>query len=174
MKITWTKPKSAELTEYQRGYADLVPEGDLCSVLERNAQTTSQRMTSLSPEKLRYRYAEGKWSIPQILVHVIDTERIFAYRILRIARGDKTPLPGYEQDDYAQTCRADERNFRDIVDEFLSVRNATLSLLKSLNDQELSLTGNSNNKEVSVRTLCYMLAGHEIHHLNVINEKYLK
>ena len=174
VQVLWTKPEPSELTAYQRGYADLVPAGDLPLLLENSASKNSQLLSSLSPEKLKYRYAEGKWSIPQILVHVTDTERIFAYRILCIARGDKTPLPGYEQDDYAKTCNADQRDFKDIVEEFNHVRKATISLLKSLDPKQLSNTGIANTKEVSVRTLCYILAGHEIHHVNVMIEKYLK
>jgi uncharacterized damage-inducible protein DinB len=171
--LNWTKPDPSEMTSYQRAYADLVPEGDLSLLLENNAKSTSQLMSSLSSEKLKYRYAAGKWSIPQILVHIIDTERIFSYRILRIARGDKTPLPGYEQDDYAKESGADERDFKDIVEEFLNVRRSTVSLLKSLYSKQLLYTGTSNNNPVSVRTLCYMLAGHEIHHIKVVKEKYI-
>src|ERR1041384_1874877 len=115
---TWTKPDPSSLTSYQRGYVDLVPGGDLIALLEKNGKATSRLAASLAPEKLKYRYAEGKWSIPQILVHVTDTERIFSYRILCIARGDKTPLPGFEQDDYAHSSGADERNFSDIIEEF--------------------------------------------------------
>lgn len=172
--LTWKKPDPAELTSYQRAYADLVPEGDLAIILEGNLKSSVQLLSSLSAEKLKYRYAEGKWSIPQILVHVIDTERIFSYRILCIARGDRTPLPGYEENDYAKASNADERAFKDILEEYVNVRKATLSLFNSLSTKMLSNRGISNNKETSVCTLCYMLAGHEIHHMNVIKEKYLK
>lgn len=174
MKTTWTKPDPSEMTSYQRSYADLVPEGDLLSVLEKNSKEVVQLLSPLSPEKLKYRYAEGKWSIPQLLVHVMDAERIFSYRILCIARGDKTPLPGFEEDDYARNSNADERAFSEVLEEYINVRKATISLLKSLNDSLLSNTGISNTKKVSVRTLCYILAGHEIHHVNVLKEKYLK
>jgi hypothetical protein len=105
---------------------------------------------------------------------MIDTERIFSYRILCIARGDKTPLPGYEENDYAQACNADERNFNDIIEEYINVRKSTLSLIKSLKADYLLNQGISNNTPVSVVTLCYILAGHEMHHVNVIKEKYLK
>lgn len=174
MNVNWTKPEPIELSSYQRVYADLVPVGDLPLLLENNGASTSKLITSLSSEKLKYRYAEGKWSIPQIVAHIIDTERIFTYRILCMARGDKTPLPGFEENDYAKESFADERNFSDIVEEYSHVRKATISLLKSLNAKQIFNTGIANNNPVSVRTMCYMIAGHEIHHLNVIKEKYLK
>lgn len=173
MKTNWTKPDPSTLTVYQRGYAELVPQGDLPSVFENHAKNTVALLSSLPADKLKYRYAEGKWSIPQILLHITDTERIFSYRILCIARGDKTPLPGFEENDYARESRADERDMKDILEEFQNVRRSTVSLLKSLGDKQLSYTGISNGKEVSVRALCYMLAGHEMHHLKVIQEKYL-
>lgn len=174
MKINWTKPNPSTLTAYQKAYVDLVREGDLIHILDGNSKRVFQLLFSLTSDKLKYRYAEGKWSIPQILVHMIDTERIFSYRILCIARGDKTPLPGYEENDYAKACNADERNFNDILEEYIIVRKSTLSLLKSLNESYLLNQGITNNTPVSVLTLCYMLAGHEIHHVSVIKEKYIK
>jgi len=174
MKINWIKPNSAELTPYQRGYVDLVPEGDLTVILSDNAKSTFQLLSTLSIEKLKYRYAEGKWSIPQILVHMIDAERIFSYRILCIARGDKTPLPGFEENDYAKASNADERDFKDVLEEYLSVRKSTLSLLRSLNNNHVLNKGIANNNPVAAITVCYMLAGHEIHHIAVLKEKYLK
>lgn len=174
MKINWTKPDSGDLSSYQRSYIDLVPEGELMRILENNASITAQLLSSLPPEKLKYRYAEGKWSIPQILVHMIDVERIFSYRILCIARGDKTPLPGFEENDYAKASNADERKFSDILEEYLNVRKATLCLLKSLDNSNLINKGIANNNPVSVLTICFMMAGHEMHHIHVIKEKYIK
>ena len=173
MKTNWTKPDASSLSAYQRGYIDLVPAGDLTEILEKNLQNTLLLVSSLGSEKLRFRYAPGKWSIPQILVHMIDTERIFSYRVLRISRGDQTPLPGYEENDYAAASRADERDFKDILEEYSSVRKATLSLFKSLSAEDLLRKGTSNGKEISAGALCYMLAGHEIHHCKVIKDKYL-
>jgi uncharacterized damage-inducible protein DinB len=174
MKTNWTKPRSAELTAFQQNYVGLVPNGDLIHILDSNSKRVFQLLYSFTPDTLTYRYAEGKWSIPQIVVHMIDTERIFSYRILCIARGDKTPLPGYEENDYAKVCNADERDFNDIIEEYLNVRKSTLSLLKSLNEKSFLNKGIANNSTVSVLTLCYMLAGHEMHHVNLMKEKYLK
>jgi uncharacterized damage-inducible protein DinB len=174
MSTNWTKPLPSDLNSYQKSYSDLVSEGDLPAILENNSLAAVKLFSALTPEKLKYRYAPGKWSIPQLLVHIIDTERIFSYRILCVARGDKTPLPGYEENDYAAACNADDREFKDIIEEYVNVRRSSVSLLKSLTNKMLDNRGISNNKDTSVRVLCYVLAGHEIHHLNVIKEKYLK
>src|SRR4051812_3948663 len=119
MKINWTKPDASDLNAYQKGYIDLAPEGDLIVTLSTGLERTIQLMEQLSPEKLKYRYAEGKWSIPEIMVHMIDAERIFSYRMLCIARGDKSSFPGYEQDDYVAASAADERNFKEIIEEYI-------------------------------------------------------
>jgi uncharacterized damage-inducible protein DinB len=172
MKRNWTKPNAAELTAFQQNYVGLVPSGDLIYILDSNSKRVFQLLYSCTPDALTYRYAQGKWSIPQIVAHLIDTERIFSYRILCIARGDKTPLPGYQEKEYAKVCNAEERDFNDIIEEYLNVRKSTLSLLKSLNDKSFSNKGIANNSPISVLALCYMLAGHEMHHINVMQEKY--
>ena len=107
------------------------------------------------------------------IVHISDSERIFAYRILCISRGDKTPLPGFEENDYANASNADKRNFTDILEEFQSVRHATVTLLKSFTNETLSNRGISNKTDISVHQLVYMLTGHEMHHQKVLKEKYL-
>lgn len=173
MNTLWRKPDLSAATPYRRLYIERVPEGDLPNLLETNLRSTIKLLQGLSAEKLNYRYAPGKWSIPQILLHVCDTERIFSYRILCIARGDKTPLPGYEENDYARESDADNRDMAGIIAEFTSIRLATLDLLRSLSARTIDRTGTSNNQTVSVRELAYMMAGHELHHLNVIKEKYL-
>ena len=111
MKTNWIKPDPSKLTEYQRSYVNLVPDGELPNILDDLLKETIGLLAALPPDKLSYRYAPGKWSIPQILLHITDTERIFSYRILCIARGDKTPLPGFEENDYAAASKADERGF---------------------------------------------------------------
>lgn len=171
--ITWTKPNSSELSEYQKTYVNLVPDGNILKTLENNFQETLKLTANLSKEKLNFRYAPGKWSIPELILHICDCERIFAYRILCIARGDKTPLPGFEEDDYAKNSNAAARNFTDILEEFHSVRNATLTLLKSFTNETLSRRGISNKTDISVHQLIYMLTGHEMHHQKVIKGKYL-
>jgi hypothetical protein len=155
-------------------YIKLLPDdGLLLKHLEKNFKRTKSFILSIPRNKLDYPYAPGKWNIKEILVHVIDDERIYAYRALRIARNDKTPLPGFEQDDYVPFSRAHERKLKDIFEEFETVRKATISLFKSFNEEDFLRTGFANKHEVSVRALAYHLAGHELHHVNIIKERYL-
>ncbi len=173
MTISWKHPDPSTLSAYQKSYIDYVPGGDLVRILEQNMEASIQLAKNIPKEKLSYRYAEGKWSIPEIFVHISDCERIFSYRILRISRGDKTPLAGFEQDEYAKEANVNERNFEDILEEFIAVRRATISLLKSFNNNLIERTGIANNTEISVLKIAYMLAGHEMHHIKVMKEKYL-
>ncbi len=176
MKTTanWTKPNDSELTAYQKKYVDLVPSNDVIFFLESLEKGTTSLIQSLPAEKLSYCYAEGKWSIPQLMLHIIDTERIFSYRILAFARGEKASLPGFDENVYAETSYADKRNFQDIIEEYVSVRKATLSLLRSLSESQIQSKGTANGNPSTVRGLAYMLAGHEVHHMTVMKEKYLK
>ena len=129
----------------------------------------------LPPDKLFYRYAENKWSIKEILVHIIDDERIFAYRALRYARFDKTELPGFEQDDYTFYSGADERSLESIFEEYEAVRNSTIAMFNGFPSEAFARsgtsTGNINNR--TVRALAYRIAGHELRHIKVIKERYL-
>jgi DinB family protein len=173
MVTIWKKPNSSELTPYMKSYIELVPEGSLPEILEANLDNSLQFLKNITPDKLKSTYAIGKWTIPEIIVHIMDTERVFAYRLLRIARGDKTNLPGYEQDDYVKECYANERDFEEILQEYTNLRRSTISLLKGLSNKLLLRYGNANNMNVTVVQLAYMLTGHEIHHIKVIKEKYL-
>lgn len=128
---------------------------------------------SLPTNKLEYRYAEGKWTPKDILLHLIDAERIFTYRALRISRYDKTELPGFEENDYVETANANTRDLNDLLDEFKTVRNSTVSLYNSFNDEQLKRVGVASNCDVSVRALAYMTIGHYLHHMQVIKERYL-
>lgn len=174
MSTTWEKPDPTILTSYQKSYVDQVPDGPLPTILEQNGRDTVAFLRSLPAEKIKYRYAPGKWSIAELVQHLTDCERIFAYRMLCIARGEQTPLPGFEENDYARESGADQRSFSDILDEFSTVRTATVSLLKSFSDTQLDRKGTSNGKPAFVRSLAFMVAGHELHHIKVIKERYLK
>jgi uncharacterized damage-inducible protein DinB len=169
------KPVAGEFPPYASMYIDLIPnDGLVLQHLEENLKIIKYLMFSLSGEKLAYRYEQGKWTIPEILVHIIDDERIYAYRALRFARNDKTDLPGFEQDDYTHYSDANNRSLESILEEYESVRKSTITLFKNLPDEALLRTGKANNTKVSVRALIYHIAGHELHHLNIIKEKYLK
>jgi uncharacterized damage-inducible protein DinB len=127
---------------------------------------------SVSEKGADFRYAEGKWSVKEVLVHISDTERILAYRMLRIARGDQTPLAGFEQDDYVKTGNCSARPLAELLEEFTAVRRASIVLLRSFDATAWLRRGVANEKEVSVRALAFILAGHERHHRQVLQERY--
>ena len=127
----------------------------------------------LKPEKLEFRYAEGKWTPKDILLHLIDAERIFTYRGLCIARNDKTSLPGFEEDDYVKEANANSRDIKDLIEEFKAVRATTYIMYKSFTEDQLMRVGKASDCPVSVRALAYMTIGHYIHHIQVIKERYL-
>jgi len=168
------KPPEGEYSPYAIMYIKLLPDdGLVLKHLKENYKKVNQFILSLHPDKLTYRYAENKWTIKEILVHIMDDERIYAYRALRIARNDKTPLPGFEQEDYIPFTRANQRSLASIFREYKTVRNATLSLFSSLSNEDLLRVGTANDHPVSARALAYHIAGHELHHLNIIAERYL-
>jgi uncharacterized damage-inducible protein DinB len=170
-----SKPKEGEFPAYASMYIDLIPEdGLVLQHMEENSKKLKYLALSLTEEKLTYRYAEGKWTIKETLVHMIDDERIYAYRALRFARNDNTELPGFEQDDYVANSYANERNIENILEEYESVRKASITLFKNLQEDAFSKTGMANGNKVSVRALIYHIAGHELHHLNIIKERYSK
>lgn len=171
MKIT--PPLKQDYPEYYHTYIQKVMGDDLIFVLKNNLQTTVDFISTIPIDKLEYRYQEGKWTIKEILIHLIDAERIFAYRALRFARKDKTPLPGFEENDYVPVSNANIRNIQNILHEFTTVRNATISLFENLSDEQLNESGTANNKSITVRSIGYTIAGHEQHHVGVIKDRYL-
>lgn len=171
---TIPKPKPGEYPAYAGMYMDLLPDdGLVLKHLQENFRLTKEFILSLPEEKLLYSYAPGKWTIKEILVHIIDDERIYAYRALRFARNDKTKLPGFEQDDFARCSNANERELENIFEEYEAVRNSTITLFNGLDDSVLTNEGIADNNKATVRALAYHIAGHELHHLNIIKEKYL-
>lgn len=171
--LNWKKPVEGEYVPYQLKYLDNVPDGDLIDVLRKNIDATASFLANLPEEKIDYRYADGKWSIKEVLQHLIDTERIMCYRALRFARKDSTPLPGFEENDYATNANTNERDFIDMIREFIAVRAASIYMLRSFNNEILTYSGISNNTSTTVNTLAYVIAGHEMHHIKIINERYL-
>jgi uncharacterized damage-inducible protein DinB len=168
------KPVPAEYAPYTISYIGLLPDdGLILEHLLENLAATSDFLRALPAEKLSYRYAEGKWTIKEILAHIIDDERIYAYRALRFARNDQTELPGFEQDDYALESGANERSLDDLLQEFATVRHATVSLFESFDSKVLTRTGIASGNVMSVRAAAYHIAGHELRHINVIKDRYL-
>lgn len=151
-----------------------MPDGDLIASLGRQLQETRSLLKLVDDTSAgTVVYEPGKWSIKQIVGHISDAERIFATRILRIARSDQTPLPGFEQDDYVGSAGSNQRTLADLIAEYESVRNATLTLLRSLTPEAWLRAGCANNRDQSVRGIAYTLAGHELHHVKILQERYL-
>ena len=168
------KPETGEYAPYAIQYIGLLPDdGRVLDHLRTNFQRTRELVLSLSEEKLVHRYAEGKWTIKEILLHISDDERIYVYRALRFARNDATELPGFEQDDYVIASDANERSVESLLRELETVREATITLFDGLDDAALKRSGIANGNVMSVRAAAYHIAGHELHHVNLIKERYL-
>ncbi len=157
---------------YYNYYMEL-SEGELVESLKKAHDTTQIILTRISEEKAAFAYAPGKWTIKEIVQHLIDSERIYSYRALRFARQDKIELPGFEQDDYAAAAYANNRSMADLAHEYAMVRNATVALFESFTPEMLSSRGVANKREVTVESIGRVCVGHEIHHMNVIKERYL-
>ncbi len=170
---TIDRPDPSEYGAYYRKYVDLVPGGNILEILLDQIEPTLA-LVGLREEETLARYAPGKWNTREILGHLIDTERIFAYRALRIARGDKTPLPGFEQDDYVKAAGFSDRMFASLLDEFHVVRQGTVALFKGLPAEAVTRTGTANDNPVSVRAIAWIVAGHERHHMKIVRENYVK
>ena len=168
------KPEPGEYAPYAVMYIDLVPDdGRVLDHLREGFTTLKELVLSLPEEKLAHPYAPGKWTIKDILVHLIDDERVYAYRALRFARGDDKELPGFEQDDYAASARANERDLASILEEYEAVRRSTVALYESFDESVYTHAGTADGTRMSVRALIYHIAGHERHHLKVIRERYV-
>lgn len=168
------RPQEGEYAPYTIAYISEVPDdgGDVLGHLKNNYSIIRKHIESLPADKLTTPHEAGEWTVQEILVHMTDTERVFAYRALRIARGDTTPLPGFEQDDYVPPSKANDRNLTDILEEYRAVREATLTLLASLDDSVLMNSTLTSGNPTTLRALIYIIAGHELHHLVSIKENY--
>jgi uncharacterized damage-inducible protein DinB len=167
------RPESTEYAPYYGKYVMLVPDGDLTATLSRQLDTTLALLSSLSEQQAEFSYAPGKWSIKEVVGHLMDGERVFAYRALRIGRDDKTPLPGFEQDDYVASADFNERTVSSLLEEFTAVRQATVQLFKNFAEKEWQRRGTANGQEITPLALGYIVAGHELHHMDVVRTRYL-
>ncbi|PLS03129.1 DinB family protein [Neobacillus cucumis] len=167
------RPKASEFPEYYVPYVNLVPEGDLLEILKEQLEKTTELFESLSEENALHRYDPGKWSIKEVLGHMTDTERIMSYRLLRVGRGDQTPLAGFNENDYIAESNFDELSNKQLLEDFTAVRKATSTLINNMPKQAWEKIGIANNSETTTRALAYIIAGHAIHHLKIINERYL-
>lgn len=174
------RPAATEHAPYYAGYIDAAEQAvaqrglaDVVALLEAQTADWQSLMGGAPESKGSHAYAPGKWTLAESLVHVSDTERVFAYRLLRIARGDTTPLPGFEQDDWVPASRAGRRTLADILAELYAVRASTLALVRSLDDDAIMQTGVASGKEVTARALVWMIAGHMQHHFVLTRDRYL-
>lgn len=162
-----------EFAPYYENYIKLVPEQDIVKGLLKQKEEMLHFFKTIPVFKHEFQYAEGKWTIKDIILHLIDVERIFTYRALRIARNDKTELPGFEENDYVVTANANNREYESLLAEYETVRNASISLFETFTTDDLLRLGMASNNNVSVRAIGYIILGHELHHKNVILERYL-
>jgi hypothetical protein len=168
-----TKPETNEYAPYYEKYISLVPGDDITATLAAQVENTLALLRTIPENKGLHAYAPGKWTIKQMLGHVIDTERIMAYRALCIGRGDRTPFPGFEQDDYVMNTDFNLRTLAELTEEFAQVRQANLHLFKHFSDAEWRRLGTASDNPVSARALAYIIAGHELYHGALLREKYL-
>jgi len=166
------RPEASEYADFYANYISKVPGNDLLRILEAERLQMLQLFAGRTERDGSFRYAPGKWSVKEILGHITDAERIFTYRALRIGRGDKTPLPGFEQDDFVRNGGFAGRALVDLAEEFAAVRSASIALFRSFDEEAWSKRGVASQKEVTVRALGFITAGHQIHHRAILEERY--
>ena len=171
--IFMNRPEKEEYAKFYANYISLVPETNVVAALENQVADLQNLFADVSDEKANFRYAEGKWSIKELLGHIIDGERVFSYRALRISRGDATPLAGFEENSYVANSNFGNTKLADLIAEFSSLRQSNVLLFKNLSDQSWLNTGTASDATVSVRALAFIMVGHIRHHANILRERYL-
>jgi hypothetical protein len=167
-------PKSEIIpAEFYQSYLDLIKEEDIKSALKKNTRQFRKFLKKIPAKKIDYAYAPGKWTIREILQHVIDAERVFAYRALRFSRIDPTPLPGFDENTWAIHAGAASRRWEDLLEEFKSLRSSTEYLFNSLTEDQLKFVGEANGRPLNAFTLGFLVPGHAAHHMRIIKERYL-
>jgi len=166
-------PDLSRVPEFYHNYIARVKENDLMTAFVNGTSLFIEFLKKIPVEKRDYRYAEGKWTIKEVLQHVIDGERVFTYRALRFARKDETPLPGFDETLFAENSKADKRNWDELVEEFKAVRKSSELLFSSFDEEQLDASGIANNNSNYVLGIGYILVGHSLHHMKVIKERYL-
>jgi uncharacterized damage-inducible protein DinB len=171
-QLSIPRPEPSEYAPYYGRYISAVAGSDILTALEGQRRQTLLLLSGRDEADGDFRYAQEKWSAKEVLGHVCDTERIFAYRALRIARADRTPIEGFEQDDYVRNAPFRNRPLAELIEDYIAVRRATLSLFRNFDEPAWLRRGMASNYEVTVRALAYMIAGHEVHHRKILEEKY--
>ncbi len=175
MDTTWraTKPSPEEFAPFYAGYVARVPDGDIVATLDSQIGETSTFLRSLPESVGDHRYAPGKWSIREVIGHMADVERVFAYRALRFSRADETPVEGFDENSYVASASFNRRSLDDLTGEFEHLRKASVHLLGNLDESAMTKRGVANGLEISVRALAFILAGHERHHIEILRSRYL-
>jgi len=169
--------RSFQLTRvpsFYQNYVKLTGEEELIPLLKQSKEVLLRLCVGLTESQVVYRYEEGKWSIKDLIQHLSDSERVFAYRAMRFARNDQQELPGFEQDDYVAQANADTQTLYRLLEEFSNIRTSTINLYSSLDEEKLIKKGISNKNEMSVEMIGYIISGHTLHHAKIIEERYLK
>lgn len=167
------RPSLGDYSSYYENYLKLIKGDDILRILNEQNKSTQDILNSFSEHRGNYRYADGKWTVKEVVGHLLDTERIFAYRALCIARGEKKSLPGFNQDDYVSEGNFNRRELFEITYEYRLLRESNLLLFRSFTPEMLKLKGFANESSVSVLAILFIIAGHEKHHMNVLKEKYM-
>jgi len=170
--LTIARPEPGEYAPYYDRYISLIPGSDILGTLDAQRRQMMLLLSGRDEDEGDIRYAPEKWTAKEVLGHVCDTERIFAYRVLRISRGDRTPIEGFEQDDYVRNGPFARAPLAEIVEDYIAVRRATLTLLRNLDEAAWARRGVANKNQITVRALAYVIAGHELHHRRILEEKY--
>ncbi|MES1243103.1 MAG: DinB family protein [Acidobacteriota bacterium] len=166
------RPAASEYASFYAGYISSLPDGDILDILEKQTSELRQLAAATPADRETFRYADGKWSVREVVGHMIDGERVFSYRTLRFSRGDQTPLPGFEENQYVAASGFDRRPLASLVDELVLLRQANLGMLRALAPEAWTRTGTANNHPISVRALAFIMAGHVRHHLNILRDRY--
>jgi hypothetical protein len=166
------KPSEGDYAPFYAGYIKNIT-GDVIKALEDQLNSAKSFLKAIPQDKIDFRYAEGKWSIKEVVGHLIDNERVMAYRALSFSRNEKQSLPGFDENDFIKESNYSKRDYTDLVDELRKVRESNLIMFKSFSDEILDRRGIANNSEITVRAILYIIAGHELHHISIIKERYL-
>ncbi|MDP9193560.1 MAG: DinB family protein [Acidobacteriota bacterium] len=167
------RPDATEYAQFYAGYVANVPENDILAAIEQQSTETQKLLASLDETKAAYRYAEEKWSVKEVLGHIIDAERVFAYRALAIARGETQPLPGFEEKDYVRTASFDSWKLGDLAEHYALVRRSNIVLFQNIPDAAWDNRGIASDNPITVRAIAWIIVGHERHHVKVLRERYL-
>jgi hypothetical protein len=173
MSATISRPVEGQFAPFHATYVRDVPDGDVLALLEKQGRETVAMLRSLSETQSQHRYAPGKWSIREVVGHLIDAERVFTYRALSFARGDANALPGFDENAWGATTNAHRRPLPELLDELVAVRAATLALFRGFSDVEIARAGTASGQRMSVGGLIYVTTGHERHHVRILKERYL-